>query len=55
MASAEVAQGAHGRRVVRVFSSSGDAPEQWAGTFGNAAVEAGEDGYQFSDGEVVRL
>ena len=52
--AAEHAEGAHGRRVVRVFCE-GAAPELWHGTFGSAPVESGAAGYQFSDGEKVTL
>ena len=52
--AAEHAEGAHGRRVVRVFFE-GTAPELWTGTFGGAPVVAGVAGYQLSDGEKVAL
>ena len=52
--AAEHTEGAHGRRVVRVFCE-GAAPELWHGTFGSAPVEFGAAGFQFSDGERVAL
>ena len=53
--AAEHAEGAHGRRVVRVFFD-GTAPELWHGVFGSAPVESGAAaGFQFSDGEKVAL
>ena len=52
--AAEHIEGAHGRRVVRVFCE-GAAPELWTGTFGGAPVEFGAAGFQFSDGERVAL
>lgn len=52
--AAEHAEGAHGRRVVRVFCD-GAAPELWHGTFGSAPVESGPAGYQFNCGEKVAL
>jgi len=51
---AERAEGQFGRRIVRVFCD-GNAPELWHGVFGDAPIEAGAAGYQFSDGEVVSV
>ena len=32
-----------------------EAPDLWAGIFGNAPIERGAPGYQYSDGERVTL
>lgn len=53
--AAEEAEGKHGRRVVRLFCSDEKLPELFYGTYGNAPVEAGDPGYQLSDGEIVTL
>ena len=51
----ERAEGAHGRRIVKVFCADKSPSELWYGTFGNAPVESGPNGYTFSDGETVTL
>lgn len=53
--SAERAQGDFGSRICKVFSEDPRAPELWYGTYGNAPVEPGPAGYQFSNGETVAL
>ena len=53
--AAERAEGAHGRRIVKVYCTDEPPPELWYGTYGNAPVEAGPNGYTFSDGETVTL
>lgn len=53
--AAEEAEGQHGRRIVKVLCSDEKLPELWYGNFGNAPVEAGENGFVFSDGETVTL
>lgn len=53
---AEVKEGPHGRRIVRVFADGADnVPSLWTGLYGNAPTAAGSAGYQLSDGEVVTL
>lgn len=52
--TAEAAEGGHGRRVVRVFHPTSTGSD-WIGVYGNAPVEVGPAGYQFSDGEIVTL
>ena len=52
---AELAEGPHGRRIVKVFHAEDNHPDLWMGVFGCAPVESGKDGYQFSDGETVTL
>ena len=52
---AEEAQGKHGARVVRVYCTDEKLPELWYGTYGNAPVESGANGYVLSDGTNVIL
>ena len=51
---AEAQEGGHGRRIVRVFHPAAET-ELWRGTFGDAPIEPGPAGWQFSDGETVTL
>lgn len=52
---AEKAQGNHGARVVKVYCTDEKLPELWYGTYGNAPVESGANGYVLSDGTNVIL
>jgi hypothetical protein len=52
---AEIAEGPHGRRVTRVFSSADKRPDLWIGVYGSAPVEKGPEGYQLSDGVTVTV
>ena len=51
---AEVTEGPHGRRIVRVFTEDAQA-DMLLCVYGSAPVVHGAAGYQFSDGEVVTL
>lgn len=53
--AAEEAQGKHGARVVKVYCTDEKLPELWYGTYGNAPVESGANGYVLSDGTNVIL
>lgn len=53
--AAEAAEGQHGRRIVKVFCADEKLPDLWYGQYGNAPIEAGPNGYRFSDGEEVTL
>lgn len=56
---AEQAEGQHGRRICRIFFEGKPGAELFNGDYGNAPVEVatapGFQGYQYSDGEIVKL
>lgn len=56
---AEQAEGQHGRRICRIFFEGKPGAELFNGDYGNAPVEVatapGFKGYQYSDGEIVKL
>lgn len=53
--AAEAIEGKYGRRIVKVFCADEKLSDLWYGQYGNAPIEAGPNGYRFSDGEEVTL
>lgn len=56
---AEQAEGQYGRRICRIFFDGEPGCELFYGDYGNAPVEVdhslGFRGYQYSDGEIIKL